>query len=115
MSVRIWFFLSSGLLVVVGLKKGLVTFEEHAGLNFNFFVEVEPSPVGGLFAFEAVDDDPHSKFYVVNYSGLHFWKKFVVYSDVAVWTSTDHKYLILVLAAVEVGSISLNNGEDPKF
>lgn len=96
-------------MVEIGLKKSLVAFEQHAGLYFNFFVKVQPRAIGGRFALEAIDDDPHSNFGVVNYSGLQFRKKFVVYSDVAVWTSTDHKNLVFVLAAVKVRAISLDN------
>jgi len=96
-------------LVEIGLKKSLVTFEQHAFLYFNFFVDIQPGAIGGRFALEAIDDDPHSNFGVVSYCGLQFRKKFVFYSNVAVWTSTDHKNLIFVLAAVKVRAISLNN------
>ena len=88
-----------------GLEKGLIALKEHARLNWDLFVQVEPCTIRTLFGLVAVLEHPFTSVQIEVDRSLHLGEKFVIDSNVAVGRAANHNFLLLELAAVEVGLI----------
>lgn len=83
----------SGRCFELDVEDRLVRLENHSRVHLEVLVQVQPSSVGAPFVIKAIDQPPSGLVRRKRNVGLILRQQLVVYSDVAVWSSTDHDFL----------------------